>query len=238
MEWGDVLAMRRVYYLEADHWNDRKQEMEEIRQRKERENPAEEDLSHLYDRKPWIPDPEHRDTVPNIELYSVLVGGLPSLPTEVVDQEEVEAVFSRKQSINWQLSVTTAFFDHCVPNQPGFSSSVAAVTILPSAAHITEAWKQWYRVAGKLRRLRLIRSEINKRKLAMKKDAVESADGAPEQSSYFSSLAGISKRKLQVRQNWSICSALATLKHFHMQTLCQCWQVHITTVWQLPEDQN
>ena len=30
-------------------------------------------------------NPESRDTVPNIELYSVLVSGIPSLPSEVVD---------------------------------------------------------------------------------------------------------------------------------------------------------
>lgn len=177
LEWGDVLAMRRVYYLEADHWKDRNEELEHTLLRVEREkfqrrasgqhNSAqnkEEDESYLTDRKPWIPHPEQRDTVPNVELYSVLVGGLPSLPTEVVDQEEVEAVFSRKQSIDWQLSVTTAFFDHSVPNQPGYSSSIAAVTILPSAEHLGEAWNQWYRVAGKLRRLRFIRKEINSRK--------------------------------------------------------------------------
>jgi hypothetical protein len=47
-------------------------------------------------------------------------------------------------AIDWQLSVTSAFFDYCVPNQPGFSSSVVAVTILPSAREIATAWKKWY----------------------------------------------------------------------------------------------
>ncbi len=208
MEWGDVLAMRRVYYLEADHWQDRNDEMEQILRRYEQENSGnpdvKEDESYLTDRKPWIPHPEQRDTVPNIELYSVLVGGLPSLPTEVVDQEEVEAVFSRKQSIDWQLSVTTAFFDHCVPNQPGFSSSIAAVTILPSAAHLTDAWNQWYRVAGKLRRLRFIRNEINKRKrAALKKRADSEKGGGPattsQEQTYLSSLASTWPTKVHPR---------------------------------------
>jgi hypothetical protein len=153
LEWLDILAMRRVYYLEADHWGDRVVELETIAEAKRKEDEA-----NIAKRAVWVPHPELRDTVPNIELYSVLVGGLPSLPTEAV--EDLEAVFSRKQSMDWQLAVTTAFFDHCVPNQPGFSSSVAAVTILPAAAQLTEAWKQWYKAAAKLRRLRFIRRRI------------------------------------------------------------------------------
>lgn len=177
VEWGDVLAMRRVYYLEADHWKDRQEELDStlFRGNSQKMDKGDNDddnddptassstdkseESHMTDRMPWIPHPEQRDTVPNIELYSVLVGGLPSLPTEVLDKD-VEAVFSRKQSIDWQLAVTTAFFDHCVPNQPGFSSSIAAVTILPSAQHLTQAWNEWYRVAAKLRRLQFIRQQI------------------------------------------------------------------------------
>eukprot|EP00934_Nitzschia_sp_Nitz4_P000795 Nitzschia sp. Nitz4//scaffold32_size149145//19447//26119//NITZ4_002866-RA/size149145-augustus-gene-0.25-mRNA-1//1//CDS//3329548030//795//frame0 len=176
VEWGDVLAMRRVYYLEADHWADRSEELactllREEREKSQRETETQqhqhtettesesEDNSYVKDRSPWVPHPEQRDTVPNIELYSVLVGGLPRLPMEAIDTD-AEAYFTRKQSIDWQLSVTTAFFDHCVPNQPGFSSSVAAVTILPSAQHLTEAWNQWYRAAGKLRQLRFIRKQI------------------------------------------------------------------------------
>jgi hypothetical protein len=175
IEWGEVLAMRRVYYLEADHWSDRNEELQETLMREEREkfkrqrkafhaNNEQDDDTYMKNRDPWVPHPEQRDTVPNVELYSILVGGLPSLPTEVVNQEEVDAVFSRKQSIDWQLTVTTAFFDHCVPNQPGFSSSVAAVTILPAADQLTEAWNHWYTAASKLRRLRYIRKEIAKRR--------------------------------------------------------------------------
>jgi hypothetical protein len=183
-----VLALRRVYYLEADLWKDRKEELEQTLLMVEREKTErrqsmqhsniERDESYLVDRKPWIPHPEQRDTVPNVELYSVLVGGLPSLPTNVLHRDEVGAVFSRKQSIDWQLAVTTAFFDHCVPNQPGFSSSIAAVTVLPSALHLTEAWNQWYKVAAKLRRLRFIRKEINKRqKKARKKEDPDLEEG-------------------------------------------------------------
>jgi hypothetical protein len=40
---------------------------------------------HLRHRDPWVPHPEQRDTVPNVSLYSVLVGGLPSLPEEAIE---------------------------------------------------------------------------------------------------------------------------------------------------------
>jgi len=173
-EWRDILALRRVYFLEADHWSDRNAELEETLLREEREKSKELTKDTDFDvesaknyaktRDPWVHHPEQRDTVPNIELYSVLVGGLPSLPTEAFLQEDVKAVFSRKQSIDWQLAVTSAFFDHCVPNQPGFSSSVAAVTILPAASQITKAWKHWYNTAAKVRRLRFIRKQISRKR--------------------------------------------------------------------------
>ena len=230
-EWSEVLAMRRVYYLEADHWVDRNEELQEtllrekheklkrqkkalakqsqLRHHHQQQHQADEsydfndeyedyddsdnddestssstedasddseqdDDMYMKNREPWACHPEQRDTVPNVELYSILVGGLPSLPTEVVqkntldgggeDQELDAVLFSRKQSIDWQLTVTTAFFDHCVPNQPGFSSSVAAVTILPAADQLTEAWDHWYRAAAKLRRLRFIRKQIGQKR--------------------------------------------------------------------------
>lgn len=64
----------------------------------------------------------------------------------------------------WQLYVVKSFFDQCVPNQPGFSSSVAAITILPNANDLAAAWRSWYACAAKLRRLRFIRSLITELK--------------------------------------------------------------------------
>lgn len=121
---------------------------------------------HLRNREPWIPHPEQRDTVPNVALYSILVGGLPSLPEQAADSFNAEATiqFSKRESIDWQLSLTTTFFDHCVPNQPGFSSSVAAVTIIPGALDLSVAWRKWYAAASKLRRLRFIRKQIAARR--------------------------------------------------------------------------
>lgn len=122
--------------------------------------------SHLTNRDPWIPHPEQRDTVPNIALYSLLVGGLPSLPEQSAEAFDTEATinFSKRESIDWQLSITSTFFDHCVPNQPGFSSSVAAVTIIPGAMALSRAWKKWLAAASKLRRLRFIRAQIAERR--------------------------------------------------------------------------
>ncbi|KAL3930139.1 MAG: hypothetical protein SGBAC_011894, partial [Bacillariaceae sp.] len=168
MEWLDILAMRRVYYLEADHWKDRMEELGNVAEEQNRK-----DASRIEKRPVWVPHPEFRDTVPNIELYSILVGGLPSLPTDAM--QDVEAVFSKKQSMDWQLSVTTAFFDHCVPNQPGFSSSVAAVTILPAATQITDAWQQWYKAAAKVRKLRYLRERI---KFVRGKEGSDTSEGS------------------------------------------------------------
>ena len=199
-EWIDALALRRVYYLENDHWEDRKEELSETllrdddsdsdeedsddddvggtcgcakkgdtaatraqqRRRKNRPRGANKNIGAHHRRDPWIPHPEQRDTVPNVELYSVLVGGLPALPSEVVDEQDIEAAvgYSKRQSIDWQLAVATSFFDHCVPNQPGFSSSIAAITILPDAPELARAWRKWYVAAAALRRLRFIRTLI------------------------------------------------------------------------------
>jgi len=177
-EWIELLAMRRAYYLESDVWDSRKDELKETLLKdddsveEQAPSPLNRDQQHkkksgsgrkeARKRPPWIPHPEQRDTVPNVSLYSVLVGNLPSLPQHAVLSEDVEAAvgYSKKMSIDWQLALTTTFFDQCVPNQPGFSSSVAAVTILPAASDLGKAWSRWYVAAGKLRRLRYIRKLI------------------------------------------------------------------------------
>ena len=329
-EWIELLALRRVYYLEANVWQDRQDELAEIqphqqaqeaqrrkflkRQRRRQQRRAaqmtsvinanyqtsymehrhaaqdedddeedglqddnndeeeeaweeqfieeeqEEDYQRLNVRDPWIPHPEHRNTVPNVQLYSVMVGGLPALPpppeptmattdpsgrsgtagapelahelstvalaaaavavgvstsnvgttssqprpapaprmhTSSIPEEQEEhevptALVSstsgpggsstpvsvsnhsqpqqhqpqeapplQRRSVDWHLALTAAFFDHCVPNQPGFSSSVAAVTVLPSSKAIASAWRKWYKAASKHRRLRFLRRAMD-----------------------------------------------------------------------------
>ena len=175
-EWIEILAMRRVYYLEANIFKDRQNELRTINQAASQEEAERahskrafflqeeeaENEQRLRIRDPWISDPEQRETVPPIQLYSLLVGGLPSLPDEGEDKDDNKSSSNnnKRQAIDWQLSLTAAFFDHCVPNQPGFSSSVAAVTILPSSKAIALAWRKWYTAASKLRRLRFIRAQL------------------------------------------------------------------------------
>eukprot|EP00970_Alexandrium_tamarense_P014199 scaffold3941_cov201-Alexandrium_tamarense.AAC.31 len=185
-EWRENLVLRRVYYLESDHYGNRQSELDKTVFLPHADDTDEEgsddddgvDLRRrrainrgltkpkYKTRQPWIPHPEHRDTIPNIELYSVLVGGLPSLPNEVVNSEDMQTAIgiSKRASIDWQLAVATTFFDHCVPNQPGFSSSVVAVTILPGAPELAKAWRKWYAAAAALRRLRFIRQVINSKR--------------------------------------------------------------------------
>jgi len=190
-EWIEILAMRRVYYLESNVWENRQSELNEIRdaaadeQAEYQEKIQSERLlfsSRLHEdeelmdskrrqyvhdemrrrvREPWIPDPEQRETIPNIQLYSLLVGGLPPLPPQTFEEDgKPGRETSGRESIDWQLRLTASFFDHCVPNQPGFSSSVAAVTVLPSSKSISKAWRRWYTAAKKLRRLRFIRAQL------------------------------------------------------------------------------
>ena len=336
-EWIEILALRRVYYLEADVWQDRQDELEQIstrppntstkrlqqqqrskQQSKQKSNNMKDNNSNhssnnysnnnnrmtqktvsdvevsdfweenwtkqftkeelaeeerrLLVRDPWIPHPEHRETVPNVQLYSVMVGGLPSLPPPIpedssgrsqtinstyysgdlvqhqgsedasvaaaaamavstravaegdndhninnnnnveasnpvppallssqdpsfsstfakegsdveatgeeeshhVEQQQHRQPYAQQEAlhhhqqqqqqtrtVDWHLALTAAFFDHCVPNQPGFSSSVAAVTVLPSSTAIASAWRKWYKAASRHRRLRFLRRAMD-----------------------------------------------------------------------------
>ena len=93
-------------------------------------------------------DPKQRDIVPNIELYSMLVAGLPKMHLEVIDKDDIETTSgsSKAQAIDWKLTVVSTFFNHFVLNQPGFSSSVAAVTSLPDALELAWVWRNGARL--------------------------------------------------------------------------------------------
>jgi hypothetical protein len=146
-EWVDNLALRRVYFLESEHYPRRIKELDEITaiQNIIPEDPVQEE------RPPYIPDPELRDTPPSVGLYSVLY----QLPESLVTYDTDGAT-----QLERQIVATTSFFDECVPAQPGFSSSVAAVTIIPDASRVAKAWMKWYKIETKLRRLRFIRKLI------------------------------------------------------------------------------
>lgn len=194
-EWREILAMRRVYYLEHDVWGARQEELNETLLYESTQNNNKNDNSkhldqeepHLIQRDPWVPHPEPRETVPNIALYSLLVGALPSLPDHLSKQQAVQAQQQQPSSLlDWQLEMAVTFFDHCIPNPPGFSSSVAAVTIMPSPQLLSKAWRKWYTAAAKLRRLRFLREVIAQRRkydiVPRDDDSIESDETDIEQA--------------------------------------------------------
>ena len=216
-EWSENLVLRRVYYLEADHYGKRQSELDKTiylpRHEDDEDSDDEMDIKKrrainkkgrktkkYKNRQPWIPDPEHRDTVPNIELYSVLVGGLPSVPNEVVNKSDMDTAVeaSERSNVDWQLAVATTFFDHCVPNQPGFSSSVVAVTILPGAKELAKSWRKWYAAAAALRRLRFIRSVIRDKRHYSIEDVQADDDEDAGSPSDVTSNVGSQKSKTKV----------------------------------------
>jgi hypothetical protein len=145
-EWIENVALRRVYYLEHDHYEERLEELEFIDDLEDPEDPFQKE------RPPWLPHPEIRETVPNVSLYSALY----KLPTRFT----TTGLPAGASDLERQLAATVEFFDECVPNQPGYSSSVVAVTILPEAKFVKLAWGKWYAAAKRLRKLRYIRSVL------------------------------------------------------------------------------
>lgn len=124
--------MRRAYYLEGLHWENRTSELEETMTNAEDSDDDEDDLKpgalnkrrmknkRIKKKKkkalrdPWIPHPEQRETVPNIELYSILVGNIPSVPGEIMgnsdDVEKADIEKSIVGSLDWQQNVTVSFY--------------------------------------------------------------------------------------------------------------------------------
>lgn len=145
-EWIQNLALRRVYYLEYNHYKHRKDYLEGLENLKDREE------SYVTDRPVFVPHPELSDTVPNIGLYSVLFR-LPGI-------QLVSKACDGDSNVEHQLQVAIEFFDKVVPNQPGYSSSVAALTILPDVKRLSLAWKKWFECASKVRRLKFIREKL------------------------------------------------------------------------------
>ena len=151
-EWIDNLALRRVYFLESDHYPRRVQELDDITAI---QKIPEDDVQKT--RPPYVPDPELRETPPAVSLYSVLY----QLPESLVTYDTDGATQMERQ-----LAATVNFFDEAVKAQPGFSSSVVAVTIVPDAGRVAKAWMKWYKIESKLRRLRhvkkILRTKIEK----------------------------------------------------------------------------
>ena len=67
-EWIDNLALRRVHFLESDHYPQRMQELDDIANLQTKpEDPI------IAQRPPFVPHPEMREIPPNVSLYSCSV---------------------------------------------------------------------------------------------------------------------------------------------------------------------
>jgi hypothetical protein len=123
--------------LEASHFPQRMQELNKFaidaRNKKniESNDDEKEDEEEL---PPWKTHPEIRETPPSVGIYSVMF----ELPKSMITYDTEGATH-----IERQLVATTNFFDEIVPPQDGFSSSVAAVTMIPKAKNVANAWKKW-----------------------------------------------------------------------------------------------
>lgn len=115
---------------------------------------------HLYARHAWIPHPEQPDTVPNVEPYSILIGPLEytKLRQRRQRQEDEEMASSQLQLMLQDMVQT---LERALPQEPGYSSPICAITAVPCAKRIGPVWRQWYATATKMRRLLLIQSVRN-----------------------------------------------------------------------------
>ena len=139
-EWIENIALRRIYFLEAGHFPQRMQELNKfaIDARNKNEECNADKVNDLKEDEevlpPWKTHPEIRETPPSVGIYSVMF----QLPKSMVTYDTEGAT-----PIERQLVATTNFFDEIVPPQDGFSSSVAAVTMIPKASLVAKAWTKW-----------------------------------------------------------------------------------------------
>lgn len=162
-EWIENIALRRAFFLEASLYGERmielnKLELDHTKKKKNHDYSEIESVSREYESKrlpAYLTHPEIRETPPSIGLYSVLF----QLPQSMVTYDTAGAT-----SLERQLMATTKFFDEIVPSQPGFSSSVVAVSMIPNAKLVAKTWNAWTKCEVKLQTLRRIRELIAKAK--------------------------------------------------------------------------
>ena len=146
-QWIENVALRRKYFLEATHYSKRTKELNQLALEKDeidnrvfdsidlREGTLEskkvlasrlrqEQMNETKNRPEHLTHPEITETPPSIGIFSVLY----QLPRSMVTYDTDGAT-----TLERQLVATSNFFDEIVPPEPGFSSSVAAVTVLPNA---------------------------------------------------------------------------------------------------------
>lgn len=174
-EWADLLALRRIYFLErrpySTEWRQRllkqassinissslslngnsshhstttmiEDDDDELQQQQQQ---------HVSPRRPpWIPHPEQPDTVPNVEPYSILIGHIP----RTTNNDETTT------SLQQLLVSLTKLWERSLPTEPGYSSPLVAITLLPPANAVGRVWRHWYTTASLLRKLQFIQQHI------------------------------------------------------------------------------
>ncbi|KAL3926289.1 MAG: hypothetical protein SGBAC_013534, partial [Bacillariaceae sp.] len=129
------------------------------------------DHLQLKDREAWIPHPEQPDTVPNIEPYSVLIGPLPTVSQFAPKNGNASAMHLKEEDqflpisdIPYPQQLLLKSIVHQlegqVPQEPGYSSPICAITVVPTAKEIGPVWMVWYDTLKKLRRLLFIRKHM------------------------------------------------------------------------------
>ena len=183
-EWIDNLALRRQYFLNADHYKIR---MEELHAIANLQTKPEDPIITGIHRPPFVPHPEMKEIPPSIGLYSVLYQLPQSLVTFDTDGET---------QMERQLCATVNFFNECVPVVPsssssnsssGYTSSVVAATIIPDASRVSKVWIQWYRLTHKIRMVRYVRKIIRQKQYKLhtgKKDIYDDVATVLHQSNH------------------------------------------------------
>ena len=166
-EWVENVALRREYYLEAPHYSRRIAQLNETTFEKDKresflkgendlENGSKKNCFGCCKRKgnykpEHLTHPEITEAPPSVGTFSVLY----QFPSSMVTFDTEGAT-----TVERQLVATTNFFDEIIPPEPGFSSSVAAVTVLPNAKLLAKAKVKWNTCERKLQQLRYIRQRI------------------------------------------------------------------------------
>jgi len=172
-QWIENIALRRKYFLEATLYSKRTKELNKLAiQKKEIDNLVMDDhlnettlesdqalasrlrqerMNENKNRPEHLTHPEITETPPGIGIFSVLY----QLPRSMVTYDTDGAT-----TLERQLVATTNFFDEIVPPESGFSSSVAAVTILPNAKLLAKARAKWEICEKRAQKLRYTRKKL------------------------------------------------------------------------------
>lgn len=163
LEWPANVALRRKFFLEMTHYSHRMLELnkqveyDDVIEREkcsEDDDCEDDDANRIQDLPSYLTHPEIRETPPSVGVYSVLY----QLPESMLTYDTGGAT-----TIERQLVASRNFFDEIIPPQEGFSSSVAAVTILPNARLVAKARSKWAACESKILVLRYIRKQIQLR---------------------------------------------------------------------------